>query len=193
MFPPGYNEDRRICLNDTCATKVLPFSLTGLVIFFDQLTKLFILRNVQPYTVHYSLFDDFFRIIHVQNRAVAFSMGRGLPDPVKRVLFTILPLVVIALLIIYFFRTDELTKFQRWAIAGIVGGGVGNQIDRVFRGGAVVDFLDFKFFGIFGLERWPVFNIADSSVVVCGICLVISILVMEFRKENTKTEGSPNE
>jgi signal peptidase II len=61
-------------------------------------------------------------------------------------------------------------------VAGIIGGGVGNLIDRVFRPEGVVDFIDVRFFGLFGLDRWPTFNVADSSVVVCGALLAASIL-----------------
>ena len=56
-------------------------------------------------------------------------------------------------------------------------GGLGNYVDRIFRPAGVVDFLDFKFFGIFGLERWPTFNVADATVVVTGILLFISFLI----------------
>ena len=64
---------------------------------------------------------------------------------------------------------------------GIVGGGFGNLIDRCFRTEGVVDFIDVKFYGIFGMERWPTFNIADAAVVVCGILLIISFL-LPFKK-----------
>lgn len=58
----------------------------------------------------------------------------------------------------------------------ILGGGVGNIIDRIFRPLGVVDFIDVRFYGLFGLERWPTFNIADSAIVVGGILLIISLL-----------------
>ena len=82
----------------------------------------------------------------------------------------------------YYVRGREITTLQRWAIAGILGGGIGNLLDRLFRPGGVVDFIDVRFFGIFGLRRWPTFNVADSSVVVCGILLVLSLLLWEWRK-----------
>ena len=47
-------------------------------------------------------------------------------------------------------------------------------IDRIARPDGVIDFLSVKFYGLFGLERWPTFNVADSAVVVCGILLVVS-------------------
>ena len=73
---------------------------------------------------------------------------------------------------------------------GIVGGGFGNLIDRFFRAEGVVDFIDVKFYGLFGMDRWPTFNVADSAVVVCGILLVISFFVTSIRE--AKTEKSQN-
>ena len=68
-------------------------------------------------------------------------------------------------------------------MAGIIGGGFGNLIDRIFRPAGVVDFIDVRFYGIFGLERWPTFNVADASVVVAGILLIVSF-ILEKDKEN---------
>lgn len=88
----------------------------------------------------------------------------------------LVPFAVLVALTVFYFRSDEFTQVQRWCITGIIGGGVGNLIDRVFRPQGVVDFLDFRFYGIFGLERWPTFNIADATVVVCSILLLITLL-----------------
>jgi signal peptidase II len=91
-------------------------------------------------------------------------------------LFIILPLILLVLLVIYFVKTDDFTRVQRWAVAGIIGGGFGNMIDRLFRPEGVVDFIDVRFYGLFGLERWPTFNVADSSVVVAGIVMAASFI-----------------
>ena len=63
----------------------------------------------------------------------------------------------------------------------------GNIIDRIFRPQGVVDFIDVKFFGIFGLERWPTFNVADASIVVCGIILIVSFFLTIRNVEETKS------
>ena len=94
----------------------------------------------------------------------------------KMVFFSLLPLVILGLIAFYLFKTDTLTHLQRWAACGILGGGAGNLVDRIFRPLGVVDFIDVKFYGLFGLDRWPTFNIADSAIVVCGFLLVISFL-----------------
>ena len=157
--------------------KLLPFILTGLVILADQITKAIVVALIPIYTVGANIFGDLLRIVHVANTGVAFSLGDSMPLAIRRILFAIIPLIVIILVIVVYFRNDEFNSVQRWAICGIIGGGIGNIIDRFFRAEGVVDFIDVKFFGIFGLERWPTFNVADAAVVVCGIILIVSFLI----------------
>uniref|UniRef100_A0A7C3IJK6 Lipoprotein signal peptidase n=1 Tax=Gracilinema caldarium TaxID=215591 RepID=A0A7C3IJK6_9SPIR len=162
----------------TTKNKVLPFLLTILVVLADQLSKAFIVsRWPREGTFIKDVFgNDFLWIVHVRNKAIAFSLGEGLPDQIRALLFIVLPLVVIALLLVYYFKTDEFTPLQRWVVAGIVGGGLGNLIDRIFRPDGVVDFISVNVYGFLGFARWPTFNVADSTVVVCGILLVLSML-----------------
>ena len=101
-------------------------------------------------------------------------MGDSLPPVFRKALFIALPLIAMTVLIIYIVKSREETVFQKFCLAGILGGGLGNQVDRIFRPEGVVDFLDVRFYGLFGMERWPTFNIADASVVVFGILLFIS-------------------
>lgn len=168
-------------------SRLLPFILTVGVVILDQLTKWIIAMTVRPWTVGCSFFGDFFRIIRVYNPGIAFSIGGTLSGDIRSVLFGLMPLIVICIVIFVYFRSDDLNTFQRWCIAGIVGGGLGNLIDRFFRPEGVLDFLDFKFYGLFGFDRWPSFNVADSSVVVCGILLMIS-LFMSIRNEKKSTD-----
>jgi len=159
--------------------KILPLILTGIIIIIDQITKAIIASNwpASRGDVITDVFNnEFLQIIHVRNKAIAFSLGNSLPDAVKPVLFVVLPLLVLFALVWYYLRSDDFTNLQRWAVAGILGGGIGNIIDRIFRPEGVVDFIDVKFYGLFGMERWPTFNVADSSVVVCCILLFVSII-----------------
>lgn len=159
--------------------KILPFLLTLLVVFADQFSKnMIVSRWSQDGSFICDVFgNDFLWIIHVRNKAIAFSIGSALPDQLRTLLFIVLPLLVLFLLILYYFRTNEFTPLQRWSIAGIIGGGLGNLIDRIFRPEGVVDFISVNVYGFLGFSRWPTFNIADSSVVVCGILLVIELLI----------------
>ena len=167
-------------------SKLWPISLALLVVLLDQLTKILVMKNIPLYTIGAQFFGDFLRIIHVANTGVAFSVGATWSETARRFLFSLIPLIVIGIVIAIYFRNNTWTKLQRWAIMGIVGGGLGNLIDRFFRAEGVVDFIDVKFYGLFGLERWPTFNVADSAVVVCGLLLVISFIITYIKESKTE-------
>lgn len=166
--------------------RLMPFLLTIAIVVLDQLTKLIVTLTVRPWSVGVSFFGDFMRIIRVYNPGIAFSIGGGLSGDIRSLLFGLMPLVVIAIVLVVYFRSNDLNNFQRWCIAGIIGGGFGNLLDRFFRPEGVLDFIDVKFYGLFGFERWPTFNVADSSVVVCGVLLMLSLL---FSIKNSKKEN----
>ena len=160
-----------------------PLLLTGLIIFADQCTKAFIAAKWPIGTMIADVFNnEFLQIWHVRNKVIAFSLGQNLPDSIRPVLFIVLPLLVLCVLLWYYFSSDDLTRLQRWAVAGILGGGIGNIIDRIVRPDGVVDFISVKFYGFLGFERWPTFNVADSSVVVCCILLFITIIISNPKK-----------
>lgn len=171
-------------------SKLLPFTLAIVIIALDQITKLLVVRFIPYGTVGTSFIGDFLRIIHISNTGVAFSVGANWSETLRHILFAAVPIVVIAIVIGVYFRNDDFNKLQRWAIMGIIGGGIGNLIDRIFRSEGVVDFIDVKFFGLFGLERWPTFNVADAAVVVCGILLFVSFIItfIKDRKTNSAEE-----
>ena len=162
--------------------KLKPLILTLLILIADQISKLLIVNSIPIHTIGKSFLGGLIRIIHTRNLAIAFSIGNSLPHGVRYILFTILPIAILAGLLVYFIKGDDFTNIQRWAVAGILGGGIGNLIDRVFRPLGVVDFVDVKFFGIFGLERWPTFNVADSTVVISGILLLTSFIIQDLKK-----------
>ena len=95
--------------------------------------------------------------------------------------------MVLVVILVYYLRTNDLSRFQRWLLAAVFGGGLANMVDRVFRPQGVVDFVDVKFYGLFGMERYPTFNVADSSVVVAGILLLVSFLAAELRANRRDT------
>jgi signal peptidase II len=169
--------------------KLLPLSLTGFILLADQLSKAFIVKNWPSKGLIKDVFDNgFLWIYHVRNKAIAFSLGENLPEFLKPIIFIGIPIVVLGFLVWYYLKTDEFTKIQRWAAAGIIGGGFGNIIDRIFRPDGVVDFVSVKIYGLFGMDRWPTFNVADSSVVVCCILLFISILITPQKTNEVKKE-----
>ena len=163
--------------------KLLPLVLTGGIILLDQIVKWVVSRTL-PYGRPVQIIGDFLRFTFVQNPALSFSIGRGFGDTGRIILTMVLPMLVVAFVLYYFLAGKDITQGQRWILAAIMGGGLGNQVDRYFRPEGVIDFIDFKFYGIFGFERWPVFNIADSTVVVAGITLLVSFLVRGMREKN---------
>jgi signal peptidase II len=182
-------------------SRLIPLCLTAGIMIVDQVSKILTVQLVSGRPPAFpggppgiKVIGDFFRILFVQNTAIAFSIGSGLPAGTQRTLFGFLPIVVIGVLLLYYlFTRDPLTRFQRWCFAALVGGGLGNFVDRIFRPAGVVDFLDFPnpFHGLFGLggwifrlERWPTFNLADSTVVVTGILLFISFLIPTRGKQS---------
>ena len=180
-------------MNKELKSKILPITLAVVVIVLDQITKMLVVRHIPLYTIGTQFFGDFIRIIHVANTGVAFSVGASWSETARRFLFSLIPLIVIGIVIAIYFRNNTWTKLQRWAIMGIVGGGLGNLIDRFFRAEGVVDFIDVKFYGLFGLERWPTFNVADSAVVVCGLLLVISFIVSSVKESKEAKNTSEQE
>ncbi|GAB4221738.1 MAG: signal peptidase II [Spirochaetales bacterium] len=155
--------------------RILPLILTFNVVLLDQLSKYFIIEHIPLHGIGARFFGDFLRIIHVRNPGIAFSIGKSLPEPIRTILFTLLPLAILLIIGIHFLKSDQYTPFQRWMIAGVLGGGIGNLIDRLFRPDGVVDFIDVKIYGFLGMERWPTFNLADSVVVVCGAAILLSL------------------
>ena len=166
--------------------KTLPLLLTACIIALDQCTKSFIAANWPINTMITDVFNnDFLQIYHVRNKVIAFSLGANVPDSIKPVLFIVVPLLVLGVMLWYYLRSNDFTGLQRWAVAGIIGGGIGNIIDRIFRPAGVVDFISVKFYGLFGFERWPTFNVADSSVVVCCILLFITIIFSPNKQKSS--------
>ncbi|MDR2049144.1 MAG: signal peptidase II [Treponema sp.] len=162
-------------------TKAFPFLLTALAVGADQLSKFFIVKNwPKNGTFIKDVFgNEFLEIYHVRNTAIAFSLGHNLPDVLRPFLFVLVPAAVLVFLVVYYFKSDEFTSLQRWSVAGILGGGIGNLIDRVFRPEGVVDFISVNFYGFLGFSRWPTFNFADSFVVVFGLLLLVTIFVKD--------------
>ncbi|MFW6387925.1 MAG: signal peptidase II [bacterium] len=164
-------------------TRLYPLSLTIAVIVLDQVTKALVVARVDPYNIISEHAGGLLRIIHVRNPVVAFSLGSGLPEPWRSVLVIVLPSIVVAGVLWYYWTGADLTNAHRWMLAGVLGGGIGNLIDRFIRSQGVVDFIDVEFFGIFGLARWPTFNVADAAVVISGLLFIMSVIRYEYMQK----------
>lgn len=168
--------------NDT--KRFTPFILSAFIVLVDQLSKLWVMNNIPVGTLYKRYFNDFLWIVHVRNTGAAFSLGDSLPDVLRILIFVVgcLALMIFLGYLIVSKKQTWVTQGQRWFVAGILGGGIGTMIDRIFRfNEGVVDFISVKFYGIFGMDRWPTFNVSDSSVVVFVILFLISEVVIEIR------------
>ena len=147
------------------------------LIIFDQLTKLAAINWLMPIKQRI-LIEGFFNLTYVENRGAAFGSMQG-----ARWFFVVLAVLVVTGLSFYYRRIEKTknTLPLRAAIILIVGGTLGNVIDRVFRS-YVVDFLDFIIFGY----DFPVFNAADVFIVIGTFLMAAYILLTDIKKEDKK-------
>ncbi len=127
------------------------YALVGAVILLDQLSKFFVLRYLSP-RASVSLIPHVLDLTLVRNPGVAF----GLFSSYAPLLFTIITMSLVFLFLVSN-RSQGASSAERWAISLILGGAVGNWIDRL-RFAAVIDFIDFRI--------WPVFNLADTAITI---------------------------
>ena len=146
-------------------------------VVLDQVTKILAVTFLDPDSP-FVLIDGVFSFTYVENEGAAFGM---LSD--HRWIFMVISCVAIIAMLIYLWKFRPQSKWACVAISFIIGGGIGNMIDRV-RLGYVIDFLDFN---ALGEEIWPwVFNVADAFVCVGGAILLVWCvvsLIFELRAE----------
>ena len=146
----------------------------ALVVVVDQITKVLTVQNI-PLFQDVPVLEGLFHLTYVQNTGAAWSMFSGM-----RWLFVAL-FVALTVLVVweYFKKPMPFSKFDRWCIAAIYAGGLGNIIDRV-RLGYVVDMIEVDFM------NFPVFNVADCFIT-CGVfALLVSLFFFnkKFWKED---------
>ena len=170
--------------------RFLPFILTVALVVIDQISKLIVMKHIPLNSVGFMLFGDFLIICHVRNTGAAFSLGAGSSVFLRVLIFIILPLALMVLMcFMVATRKKLLTNAQRWFVAGIAGGGFGTLFDRIFRfNEGVVDFISVKFYGLFGMQRWPTFNLSDSFVVVFVILFALSVIFQKSPEREVPKE-----
>ena len=152
--------------------KYLYFLLPIIYVVLDHITKFLVIKYI-PYYSSIKI-NDYFSIVNVSNTGVAFSMFQ------KNNVFFIILVSLVIIFLIYFISKNKkvLTKLQTHSLLLILAGGIGNLIDRLFRG-AVVDFIDIGYKEVY---RWPAFNIADSCVCIGITLFIVSILFFNKSK-----------
>ncbi len=146
------------------------------IVAADQWTKYLTVANIALYE-DIEFIPGFLGLTYVQNTGAAFSSFEG-----QQWLFALIFVgFTVAILWEYFKSPMPFSKFDRWCIAAVYGGGLGNMIDRV-RLGYVVDMIETKFI------RFPVFNVADCFITCGCIAMMVSLILFnrEFWKEEKK-------
>ena len=144
------------------------------VVAADQVTKWLVMENIALHG-HMDFIPGLLSLTYAQNTGAAWSMLEG-----QRWLFILVFAVLTVLLLLEFFKFHmPFTDFERWLIAAVYAGGLGNMIDRV-RLGYVVDMINTDFM------NFPVFNVADCFIT-CG-CILLIIRLVFFNKEFWKEE-----
>ncbi|MBW6514748.1 MAG: signal peptidase II [Candidatus Syntrophosphaera sp.] len=165
------------------------YIIMGAVVALDQATKILI-RSLIPeggwITVGEKLFGDTFQICHLMNTGAAFSIS--LPNPLWNKAFFI-STSVLAIIFIIWLLHHATHRIQVVAFGLVLGGAIGNNlIDRpIF--GAVTDFISVDIPNLItGMDRFPVFNVADSAIFI-GMCLLIVDLI--FIREKKAADAKP--
>lgn len=156
--------------------KRLPYLILSLtVIALDAFTKWLIIERL-PLNSAIPVIESLFQIVHVRNTGAAFGIGANSNSPVVPIMLNGGAIAVFVIVVFYSLRSQVSDRLLQTGLHLILGGAIGNLIDR-FRFGSVVDFLDvFVSFG--GREHhWPAFNVADSA-----ICVGIALLFLDMWK-----------
>ena len=153
----------------------------------DQWTKLWILDRFS-YGEEQVIIPGFFNLTHVRNPGGAFSFLATMPQELRQSFFLGTGLLAIVLLLVFLRRIDARDGLGATAIGGVLGGAIGNLVDRL-RLGEVVDFLDFRLIGGY---VWPTFNMADCWIVV-GVALLMLQMLLEPEPDEAGDAGRERE
>ena len=134
-------------------------------IISKQLVLYFMVENQTIQIIPY-----FFSLTYVKNTGVAFSMLEG------NILFILLMSVIVVGVLVYFAKSKRNGRLEKICYSMILGGALGNFLDRIFYG-YVIDFFDFTLFGF----KMAIFNVADV-LIVCGVFLLIVLEILKERK-----------
>lgn len=152
--------------------------LAVLLVGIDQITKQMVVKNLTMYEpVHLLKFGDvqILNLYYCTNDGSAFSMMEGKTAFLVAVTSIVIAALVIALLMKKIRRAPYII-----AVSLIIGGGIGNLIDRLFNGGSVVDFIDVR------VINFAIFNFADICAVVGGILLCLFVVIDEVKESRAK-------
>lgn len=157
---------------------ILIFGILVVNISCDQISKN-IVRDRVEYHEQISLLNNYVTLTKVENSGAFLSLGDSLPDPLKFVLLSLFPLIVLSFGIGYLFAKTNLPQPMLLGFAFVMGGGIGNLYDRLVYG-SVTDFLHLDF----GFVRTGVFNMADVSIMMGMFIVLVYSFVGQNKRQN---------
>lgn len=149
----------------------LPVFVISLVI--DQVTKRWVIGRF-GYGEELVVIPGFFNLTHVRNPGGAFSFLATMPEAIRQAFFLGTGALAIVLLLVFLSRLEPGEWVAATAIGSVLGGAIGNLVDRLLYG-EVIDFLDFRLIGGY---IWPTFNMADCWIV-CGVAVLMVEMFLE--------------
>lgn len=171
------------------------FILALLIALADQVSKILIRQYLLPGD-SVEVLGDFLRFTFVYNQGGAFGIKLG-----NIIFYSVISFAAAVVIIVYMIKTKNVHKIVMAILALVVGGAIGNFIDRIAYG-QVIDFIDvnipdiripaFSFFGGFELFRWYIFNIADMALTVGLLGFILYLLIKGDRLESGSDMTSNN-
>jgi signal peptidase II len=176
--------------DDQQKKSVILYSLVAVIVLLDQITK-YVVKSTMHLYQSIEVIGNFLRLTYIENPGMAFGIQFE-----NKFWFTVLSVLAAAIVVIYLVRMANERFVFRFSLALILGGAIGNLIDRLLYG-RVVDFVDVEFFDIslpafnflvfefpgYDMTRWPVFNVADSAVT-CGMILLTWMIFTQKSQVN---------
>lgn len=153
--------------------------LTIILILLDQITKLLVTLSINLNT-GISLIPSFFSLVYVQNTGAAWGMFSS-----GTIILALLSVIFLAFFVKYIIDRKDMDNFEVVISSMLIGGIVGNLIDRLVRG-YVVDFFSFKIFSY----NFPIFNVADCFIVISIILLLFKMYFLDRKKKVVNLDDS---
>ena len=151
------------------------------ILLFDQLTKQIVSKAMMPHQ-SIELIPNFLNLTYIHNRGAVFGLGSGMSSPYLSWFLSSLSILSLAVILVYFLRVSVRNSRLYVGLALVLGGAMGNLLDRI-TSGYVVDFIDVHWFDY----HWPYFNLADSSICI-GVGLLLLSMSVKTEKQKAVSE-----
>ncbi len=162
---------------------LVPVAVATFIFIADQATKIVVRYTIDPRD-SIPIFDGFIHLVHARNPGAAFSFLAQAPAWFRGPFFLGITIVAVVVLLYVIARAPAEDRLMRVALGGVLGGALGNLLDRLIYG-EVTDFIDVHW----REYHWPAFNVADSSITLAVIAVVIQALFSARPSEGEAESG----